>query len=58
MKGRVLKKLFREAGWIKLRQEGSHEQWGKGALRETISAGDGDEIPKKTLGKLLKRLKE
>ena len=58
MKGRELRRLYRERGWEKIRQNGSHEQWGKGEKRETISTADGDDIPKGLLQKLLKRLNE
>lgn len=58
MKARELRKLFKGAGWEKLRQNGSHEQWGKGEKRETISTADGDDVPKGLLHKLLNRLNE
>ncbi len=58
MKGRELKRLYREKGWGKLRQNGNHKQWGKGEKRETISAADGDDVPKGLLRKLLKRLED
>ena len=56
MKGKELRKKFRAKGWTKLRQSGSHEQWGKGTKRETISTADGDEVPRGLLHKLLKTL--
>jgi len=56
MKGKELKKKYKAEGWKKLRQTGSHEQWGKGTKRATISTADGDEVPKGLLHKLLKML--
>jgi predicted RNA binding protein YcfA (HicA-like mRNA interferase family) len=58
MKGRELRQRFKAKGWKKLRQDGSHERWGKGTKRETISTAHGDEVPKGLLHKLLKTLDE
>lgn len=56
MKYRELRKAYLAAGWELLRQNGSHQQWVKGGERETIAGKDSDEVPKKTLHALLKRL--
>ncbi len=53
--GKEMKKLYERAGWIFLRQSGSHVAMGKGALRETIPMHR--ELKKGTEQKLLKRLK-
>ena len=56
MKFGEIRKLFREAGWELIRQNGSHQQWGKGGEIETLAGKDSDDISKGLLNKLLKRL--
>lgn len=56
LSGRKMLKKFRKAGWIILRQSGSHIIIGKDDFRETIPMHK--ELKKGLEQKLLKRLKE
>lgn len=56
MKYRELRKLFKEHGWEKLTQKGSHEKWGKGGLRTTIAGKDSQEVSRAALNGYLKDL--
>lgn len=57
MKFKEVRKLYKQAGWQKVRQEGSHEQWKKDGKLETIAGKDSDDISRGLAKKLLKRLK-
>ncbi len=57
MKFKEVRKKYRDAGWEKLKQNGSHEQGRKGTERETIAGKDSDDVPRGTLKTLLNRLK-
>lgn len=57
MKFKEIRKLYKQAGWQKVRQEGSHEQWKKDGKLETIAGKDSDDISRGLAKKLLKRLK-
>ena len=52
--GREMVRLYKRAGWILLRQRGSHVQMGKGEGRETIPLHR--ELRKGLEKKLLKRI--
>ena len=54
--GKDMLKLYQTAGWIMIRQKGSHVIVGKGALRETIPMHK--ELKKGLEKSLLKKLKE
>ena len=56
MKYRELRKLFKKAGWKKIRQNGSHRQWERNGEIETIAGKDSDDVPKGLLNNFLKRL--
>ncbi|WP_082505501.1 type II toxin-antitoxin system HicA family toxin [Deinococcus sp. Leaf326] len=56
MKYRAIRKLFREAGWEVVRQNGSHEQWQKDGETETIAGSNSDDVSKGLLHVYLKRL--
>jgi predicted RNA binding protein YcfA (HicA-like mRNA interferase family) len=56
MSGKKMLKLFEKAGWVTLRQNGSHVIIGKGDKRETVPMHP--ELKKGLEHKLLKRLKE
>lgn len=54
LSGKEMKKLYEKAGWIELRQKGSHVIMGKNDQRETIPMHR--ELKKGLERKLLKRL--
>lgn len=56
LSGKELLKRFKKAGWILLRQKGSHVVIGKGDKRETIPMHK--ELKKGLEKKLLNRLEE
>jgi predicted RNA binding protein YcfA (HicA-like mRNA interferase family) len=55
-KYREVRKALREAGWVVIRQRGSHEVWGRpGAADRIVVAGkDSDTVPVGTLGSIRK----
>jgi predicted RNA binding protein YcfA (HicA-like mRNA interferase family) len=57
VKYRDLRKLLRDAGWVKVRQRGSHEQYRRpfASGRVTVSGADGEEVPRGTLNSILKQ---
>lgn len=54
LSGKEMLRLYQKAGWIILRQKGSHVAVGKGSERETIPMHR--ELKKGTEHKLLKKL--
>lgn len=54
LSGKEMLRLYQKAGWIILRQKGSHVVVGKGSERETIPLHR--ELKKGTEHKLLKKL--
>lgn len=56
LSGKEMLRLFKRAGWVELRQTGSHKVVGKGSLREVIPMHR--ELKRGTERALLKRLEE
>lgn len=51
VKFRDVRRRLRDAGWVIVRQDGSHEQWKhpSGGGRVTVAGHDNREVPPKTL---------
>ena len=56
MKYRKVRRLYSDAGWVLIRQKGSHEVWQKENEIEVIAGKDSDDVPKGLLNQFLKRL--
>lgn len=56
MKYKQIRQLFKDAGWQKIKQTGSHEKWERNGEIEIIAGKDSDDVPRGLLNKFLKRL--
>jgi len=59
VKFRELRRIVKTDGWIKVNQEGSHEQYKHASKpgRVTIAGKDGDDVPPFILNSILRQAK-